>query len=156
MQNKPTLFLDRDGVINQRTPGDYVKHPSAFIPAPGAMEAIALLAGHFGRIAVATNQAGIGKGLMTEADLNAVHREMLDQVKTAGGRIDAVYFCPHRPELGCNCRKPAPGMALQAQADFPEIVFKNSWFVGDSATDMELGQALGMKTVLIAGKFEYT
>lgn len=151
---EPALFLDRDGVLNLRPPGDYVKSPDEFTPAPGAAEAVALLSARFARIVVVTNQAGIGKGLMTEADLEAVHAVLLDIVARAGGRIDAVYHCPHRPDEGCDCRKPAVGMALQARRDFPEIDFGQSWMVGDSASDMAFGQALGMKTVLIAGKYE--
>lgn len=154
MENRLTLFLDRDGVINRRTPGDYVKHPDAFIPEAGMPEALRLLSGFFGRIVVVTNQAGIGKGVMNEADLARVHQKMLDLVHAGGGRIDRVYFCPHRPDAGCDCRKPATGMAFQAKADFPDIDFTRGWIVGDSVADMEFGLALGMKTVLITGKTE--
>ncbi|MBK8965373.1 MAG: HAD family hydrolase [Saprospiraceae bacterium] len=154
MKQKPSLFLDRDGVINRRLPGDYVRHPEDFHPVKGALQAIALLAPHFGRIVVVTNQAGIGKGLMDERDLDAVHRKMQALVQAAGGRLDGIYFCPHHPDAGCACRKPATGMALQARSDFPEIDFKNAWMVGDSASDMQLGHSLGMRTVLIDGKFE--
>jgi len=151
---QPSLFLDRDGVINRRTVGDYIRRPTDFEFEPGALEAIRLLAGHFGRIVVVTNQAGVGKGLMTGADLAAVHRKMLAEVHRAGGRIDRVYHCPHRPDTGCGCRKPATGMALQAQADFPDIRFDRSWIAGDSLSDMQFGLELGMKTALIAGKVE--
>lgn len=151
---KPTLFLDRDGVLNLRPPDDYVKTPAEFVPAPGAADAVALLAGHFARIVVVTNQAGIGKGRMSAADLEAVHAVLRDVVARAGGRIDGIYHCPHRQEEGCDCRKPSVGMALQAQRDFPDIDFAQAWMVGDSASDMAFGQSLGMKTVLIAGKFE--
>jgi histidinol-phosphate phosphatase family protein len=149
-----TLFLDRDGVLNVRTPGDYVRHPDAWVPVAGLGEAMRLLSARFGRLVVVTNQAGIGKGLMGPGDLEAVHRKMFDMVRASGGRLDAAYHCPHRSDAGCNCRKPAPGMALQAQADFPDIVFEQSWMVGDSASDMHFGRLLGMRTVLIAGKTE--
>ncbi len=154
MDSTGTLFLDRDGVINRRTPGDYIKDPAAFIPEPGAMEAIALLRPYFRRMVVVTNQAGVGKGRMTEADLRAVHLHMNALINAAGGRLDGIYFCPHRPDAGCDCRKPATGMAFQAKADFPDIEFSRSWIVGDSASDMTFGQALGMTTVLITGKEE--
>ncbi len=154
MINRTALFLDRDGVINRRTPGDYVKHPAEFVPEDGAMEALALLAGHAGRIVVVTNQAGVGKGLMTAEDLVTVHQHLLTLAAAAGGRIDGVYFCPHRPDAGCSCRKPATGMAEQARADFPDIEFAQAWMVGDSATDIQFGAALGMTTVLIRGKQE--
>lgn len=150
----PALFLDRDGVINRRTPGDYVRTSGMFEPLEGLGEAMRLLADHFGRILVVTNQAGIGKGLMTEQDLGTVHQKMLGIVQASGGRIDRVYHCPHTKDAGCPCRKPATGMAWQALADFPDIHFENAWLVGDSASDMRFGQALGMHTVLITGKSE--
>lgn len=156
MNNKPTLFLDRDGVINRRSPGDYIKHPTEFVPESGALEAIRLLSPYFDRIIVVTNQAGIGKGLMDESDLEAIHNKMIALIAAAGGRVDRVYYCPHLPDAGCTCRKPATGMALAAREDFPDIDFSHSWMVGDSASDIQLGQHLGMKTVLIAGKFEDT
>lgn len=150
----PALFLDRDGVINRRLPDAYVTNPAAFELEPGAAEALALLASFFAPIVVVTNQAGIGKGLMSENDLSRVHEKMLALAAAAGGRIDRVYYCPHRSDAGCACRKPATGMALQARVDFPEIVFENAWMVGDSASDMALGKTLGMHTALIHGKEE--
>jgi len=149
-----TLFLDRDGVVNVRMPNDYVKTPDAWLPAPGLEEALRLLATDFQRIIVVTNQAGIGKGLMTEADLAAVHTKMFALATAAGGRVDGVYHCPHRSDAGCSCRKPATGMAWLSLVDFPDIDFSQAWMVGDSAADMVFGQALGMRTVLIAGKAE--
>ena len=149
-----TLFLDRDGVLNVRTPNDYVKTPAAWIPVPGLDEALRLLAIDFQRIIVVTNQAGIGKGLMTETDLAAVHAKMFERATLAGGRLDGAYHCPHRSDASCGCRKPATGLAWLALLDFPEIDLSQSWMVGDSASDMLFGQALGMRTVLIAGKTE--
>lgn len=154
MKNLPTLFLDRDGVLNVRTPDDYVKTPDEWIPVPGLETSMQQLSGAFGHIIVVTNQAGIGRGFMTEADLEAVHQKMLDLIHAAGGRIDAIYHCPHRRDEGCNCRKPATGMALRAKVAFPDIDFTQSWMVGDSISDMELGLRLGMTTVLIHGKVE--
>ncbi|MFN0214638.1 MAG: D-glycero-alpha-D-manno-heptose-1,7-bisphosphate 7-phosphatase [Saprospiraceae bacterium] len=150
----PTLFLDRDGVINLRTPGEYVKTPTEFLPTEGLAEAIRLLSTKFGRIVVVTNQAGIGKGLMTEMDLHSVHQKMNAIVEAAGGRIDRTYYCPHRPEAACTCRKPATGMAWMALADFPEIDFEDAWMVGDSVADMEFSEKLGIRRVLIRGKIE--
>lgn len=154
MTHLPALFLDRDGVINERTPGDYVRTPEMFVPTEGLGEAMRLLSEYFGRIVVVTNQAGIGKGLMTEQDLVVVHQKMFDLVRDAGGRIDRVYHCPHTKDAGCRCRKPATGMAWKALADFPDIDFNNAWLVGDSASDIRLGRALGMHTALITGKAE--
>lgn len=151
---KSPLFLDRDGVINQRPRGSYVRHPSEFVFEKNALQALHLLAQLFSPIVVVTNQAGIGKGVMTHADVGAVHQKMQAETKRAGGRIDAVYYCPHRPDEGCHCRKPAPGMAYEAQRDFPQIVFSNAWMVGDSLSDMQMGASLGMHTALILGKEE--
>jgi len=150
----PTLFLDRDGVMNVRTPGDYVKTPAEWIPAEGLGEAMQQLSVSFGRIFVVTNQAGIGKELMTKRDLAAVHLKMTEIIQSAGGHLDAIYYCPHRSDAGCDCRKPATGMALRAKVDFPDIDFTHSWIAGDSISDMELGFRLGMRTVLIHGKEE--
>lgn len=149
-----TLFLDRDGVINARIPGDYVKTPDEFLFLEGAVQAMALLRPQFDRVFVVTNQAGIGKGLMTEMQLHTVHLKMLEEISRQGGRIDRVYHCPHRPDAACTCRKPATGMAWSALADFPEIDFENAWMVGDSASDMGFAKALGMRSVLIRGKIE--
>jgi len=149
-----TLFLDRDGVINVRTPGDYVKTPQEFHPTEGLEEAMRLLAPKFGRIIVITNQAGIGKNLMTDLALHSVHQKMHAFVTEAGGRIDRVYHCPHRSEAACTCRKPATGMAWMALADFPDIDFEDAWMVGDSISDMEFAQNLGIRSVLIRGKIE--
>lgn len=150
----PTLFLDRDGVLNIRPAGDYVRAPEAFIPSEGTTEAMRRLAGLFGRIIVVTNQAGIGKGLMTETDLASIHRKMQTIIFSEGGRIDRIYHCPHTKEANCRCRKPATGMAWLALADFPDIDFEDAWIVGDSVSDMQFGQSLGMRTVLIHGKTE--
>jgi len=149
-----TLFLDRDGVINIRIPGEYVKTPNEFQVTEGLGEAMRLLSEKFGRIIVFTNQAGVGKGLMTAIDLHAVHQKMFSVVEEAGGRIDRVYHCPHRPQDSCTCRKPATGMAWLALADFPDIDFEDVWMVGDSVSDMEFAQTLGIRSVLIRGKIE--
>lgn len=147
-----TLFLDRDGVINERLPGDYVAHWSVFQFTPRALEALAFFAIHFRHIIVVTNQQGIGKGKMSEAQLAEIHQKMLAEIQAAGGRIDAVYHCPDLSSVSNNCRKPAPAMAWQAQEDFPTINFQQSIMVGDSVSDIEFGQNLGMHTVLITGK----
>jgi D-glycero-D-manno-heptose 1,7-bisphosphate phosphatase len=149
-----TLFIDRDGVINERIPGDYVKSPAAFVPTKGLGGAMRLLAEKFDLIFVVTNQQGIGKGLMGEMELANVHRHMLQIATAEGGRIDKVYHCPHRKEANCPCRKPATGMAWLALQDFPEMDLTNAWMVGDSVSDMEFAERLGMRKVLIRGKME--
>lgn len=150
----PTLFLDRDGVLNTRLPGEYVRHIGQFQLEPNVLKALAMLRKHFERMVVVTNQAGVGKGLMTLDDLDALHAVLLAEVRVAGGHIDAFYACTHDKSTACNCRKPATGMAYQALSDFPDIDFSQSWMVGDSVSDIQFGQALGMRTVLIEGKVE--
>ncbi len=149
-----TLFLDRDGVIKQRIPGDYVKSPENFEPMPGLGEAMRLLTNHFDLIVVVTNQQGIGKGLMGEFELAEVHRHLRALVTDAGGRIDAIYHCPHLKEANCTCRKPATGMAWQALQDFPDMDLENAWMVGDSVSDMVFAEKMGFRKVFIRGKLE--
>jgi histidinol-phosphate phosphatase family protein len=144
-----TLFLDRDGVINERLVGDYVKQWEDFAFTPGTLDALKIFAGIFGRILVVTNQQGVEKGLMNEGDLLAIHAEMVAEIGRAGGRIDKVYFCTGLHSTNPFCRKPNPGMALTARKDFPEIIFKKSLMVGDSLSDLVFGKRLSMKTVLI-------
>ncbi len=149
VDNNWTLFLDRDGVINERLVGDYVKNVEEFSFIPGSKEAIVRFSKLFCRIVVVTNQQGIGKGFMNEDDLAKVHQYMLNEIKNAGGRIDAVYFCPKLASENAACRKPNTGMALRAQSFFPEINFDQSIMVGDSVSDIEMGRRLNMKTVFI-------
>jgi D-glycero-D-manno-heptose 1,7-bisphosphate phosphatase len=144
-----TVFLDRDGVINRHIVGDYVRSWDEFEFLPGALEGVTVLGRNAGPIVVVTNQAGVGKGLMSESDLAHIHREMVRQVEDAGGRIDAVLYCPHRVDEGCRCRKPAPGMAEAARHQFPAIDLTRSVMVGDSPLDLEFGERLGMETVLV-------
>lgn len=151
---KPALFLDRDGVLNGRLPGDYVKSPSELSPVPQLAETMVLLSAYFSPLVVVTNQQGIGKGLMTEDDLKRVHEALRAEATRLGGRIDGFYFCPHKSDAGCDCRKPGIGMALQAQTDFPQIDFKNAWMVGDSVSDMGFAHKAGMHSVFIHGKAE--
>ena len=116
-----TLFLDRDGVINQRLPGHYVTQWSEFDFLPGVLDALALLKKVFFPIVIVTNQQGIGKGIMREEDLDNVHQQMQRVITAQGGRIDGIYYCPELSTQEGNCRKPATTMAEQAQQDFPQI-----------------------------------
>lgn len=145
-----TLFLDRDGVINVKLEGDYVKKIEEFQFTENAVKAIAKAKRLFGKIVVVTNQQGIAKGLYTEEDLTKVHDFMQAQLAKENALIDKIYFCPAlNGDTRFNCRKPDIGMALQAQNDFPEIDFSKSVMVGDSISDMEFGRKLGMYTVFI-------
>ncbi len=145
-----TLFLDRDGVINERIMGDYVKSPDEFVFLEGVKEAIALLSRKFNRVIVVTNQQGVGKGIMTERNLLEIHTYMSDEVYRAGGKIDKCYFAPALAgDESDDMRKPKTGMAELARMEFPEIEFSRSVMVGDSDTDIEFGRKLGMKTVRV-------
>ncbi len=145
----PALFLDRDGVINKRLPEAYIRSWEEVEILPGVAEGLRRLCPLFKRTIIVTNQQGIGKGLMTEQELHNIHRRLLRHLAKAGITIDAVYHCPELKSKKNNCRKPAPAMGLQAQADFPEIAFGESLMVGDSVSDVLFGQALGMKTARI-------
>ena len=129
------LFLDRDGILNKHLPGDYVRNWGMWEWLPGVLEAMPVLAQRFQRIFIVTNQQGVGKGLMSAADLEDVHRHMLSDIEAAGGRIDKVYTCTALEAEHSPNRKPEIGMALQAQRDFPEVDFHRSVMVGDSASD---------------------
>jgi histidinol-phosphate phosphatase family protein len=149
LNKKWTLFLDRDGVINERLVGDYVKDPGEFKFIDGVPEAIAKFSSIFGRIIIVTNQQGIGKGIMTVDDLTAIHEVMVSQIERVGGRIDNIYFCPHLAKENSPCRKPNTGMAIMAQEQYPEIDFSRSIMIGDGLHDMEFGRRLGMITVFL-------
>lgn len=144
-----SLFLDRDGVINRRLPDEYVRSWSEFEFLPEALDAIARFSAIFRRVFVVTNQRGIGRGLMSEADLIEIHRRMLDAVREHHGRIDRIYHCPHDLDARCDCRKPEIGLALRARADFPEVNFARALMVGDSKSDMQFAARAGMKKVWI-------
>lgn len=143
------LFLDRDGTLNERIIDGYVTRPDDFRVIDGVLEAMAVFAQKFDHIFIVTNQQGIGKGLMTEADLETIHDGFLHQVEAAGGRVDRIYFCPALKAEHSFMRKPSIGMALQARRDFPDIKLRESVMVGDTESDMLFGRRAGMKTVLV-------
>lgn len=146
---KWALFLDRDGVISQRLPGDYVRKWDDFRFLDGAREAIVLLNETFGRIIIVSNQQGVGKGLMSQQELEEIDRQMKMEIGNSGGRIDASFYCTRLANENHPDRKPGTGMGLKAKVMFPEIDFKKSVMVGDSSSDMEFGKKLGMVTVFI-------
>lgn len=144
-----TLFLDRDGVINERIIDDYVKSIEEFQFIHGAQQSITDFTQIFGNIFVVTNQQGIGKGLMTESNLIDVHTYMLDEVQKFGGNITRCYFAPKLASENDGMRKPGSGMGFKAKSDFPSVDFNRSVMIGDSDSDIEFGKRLGMKTVKI-------
>jgi D-glycero-D-manno-heptose 1,7-bisphosphate phosphatase len=145
------LFLDRDGVINVKAPdGEYVRTRGDFRLIPGAVEAVADVtrAAPDVPIVVVTNQRGVARGLIDPVELDAIHEALLAAVVAGGGRIDAIYVCPH--EAGsCGCRKPSAGLFLAARRDIPDIDFARSVVVGDSLSDLEPGARLGCRTLLV-------
>ena len=147
-----SLFLDRDGVINKRLEGDYVKTLDEFEFIDGVPGALKILSGIFNKIIMVTNQQGIGKGLYTENDLNIIHHYLTDEIEKHEGRIDKIYFSPHLASANHHSRKPGIGMAQQAKIDFPEIDFTKSIIAGDSMSDMQFGKTAGMKTVFISAE----
>lgn len=147
------MFLDRDGVINVERPNDYVKTISEFVFIDGAVEAIAEFTKIFDRIFIVTNQRGLGRGKYSEEDLESIHKYMLTKIEAQGGRIDKIYYCPHLTDAAIN-RKPNIGMGFQAKRDYPEVNFTHSILIGNSQSDIEFGNKLGMLTVLVGDKYD--
>lgn len=149
LQPKRVIFLDRDGVINEKAPeGDYVKSWAEFKFLPGAIEAIRLLTDHQYDVYLITNQAGIARGKMTEADLHCIHENMQKELARHHTQIKRIYYCPHGRDAGCECRKPKPGLLFQAAREH-HIDLTRIFFLGDDARDVEAGEAAGAKTVLV-------
>jgi D-glycero-D-manno-heptose 1,7-bisphosphate phosphatase len=141
------LILGRDGILNAFR-SDHVKLPEEWQPIPGALEALARL-NHAGwHAVVATNQAGIGSGMIDMAQMNAVHAHMMKLAQAAGARIDAVFFCPHRPEDNCDCRKPKPGLMLDIGARY-KLPLREVPMLADTARDLLAAQAAGCQPHLL-------
>ncbi len=141
------VFLDRDGVIN-RNRSDYVKSWSEFEFMDGALPALARLAQTDFLVFVITNQSAIARGLTTHEQVQDIHRRMIDHLARWGGRVDDIFYCPHHPDAGCACRKPLPGLLLQAGAR-RDIDLSSSYMIGDSLEDMQAGLAAGCTTLLV-------
>jgi D-glycero-D-manno-heptose 1,7-bisphosphate phosphatase len=143
------VILDRDGVLNHEAPeSGYVRDPGEFLWLPGALEGLATLRRAGVRLTVATNQSGVGRGLMSLAQLTAVHDRMLTEAAERGGALDAVLFCPHAPEAGCDCRKPQPGL-IQEAISRSGIAAADSLVVGDDRRDLEAAARAGVKAALV-------
>jgi D-glycero-D-manno-heptose 1,7-bisphosphate phosphatase len=141
------FILDRDGVINADSDA-FVKSVDEWVPLPGSLEAIARLNQAGYRVAVATNQSGLARGLLTLDDLNAMHQRLRNRLAELGGQIDAIFFCPHGPEDACGCRKPAPGLLMAAQERLG-VSPSDTLVVGDSLRDLEAAWAVGAPAVLV-------
>ncbi len=137
-----TLFLDRDGVINNEKLGDYINTWEEFRFFPGVKEAMKIFADTFGDIFIITNQRGVAKGVTKLENLQLIHKNLSEEVATAGGRITKIYYCCDLDDSSQN-RKPNPGMGLQAKKEFPEVDFARSVMIGNTIGDMEFGRNLG-------------
>jgi len=140
--SRPALFLDRDGVINERIFGSYVTNWSEFRFTPGIISALCQLSTLQLPMIVVSNQAGVGKNLVTKEQLAEITQRFVSELAAAGARIDAVYYCPHRPDDNCRCRKPATGLLTRAATD-RNIDLRRSVLVGDSQSDMAAAEAVG-------------
>ena len=141
------IVLDRDGVVN-RDSGEYIKSASEWLPLPGSIEAIADLSLAGFMVALATNQSGLARGLFDFSALDAMHEKFRKLVESEGGAIDGIFICPHGPDEGCLCRKPATGLLKQIEAEFDRSL-RGCWFVGDSLRDLQAARAHGCKPVLV-------
>ena len=141
------VVLDRDGVINRESDA-FIRSPAEWIPLPGSLEAIAALSRAGFQVVVATNQSGVARGLFTPATLEAIHARMAAAVDAAGGRLAGIFFCPHGPDDGCDCRKPRPGLLHQIEACFGQSLAGRP-VIGDSRRDLEAGAAVGGRLILV-------
>lgn len=146
MPNK-LIILDRDGVINYDSE-QFIKSPDEWKPIPGSLEAIARLNQWGWRVVVASNQSGVGRGLFGMDTLNAINEKMVKSLAQAGGRLDAIFFCPHSADSTCECRKPRPGLFLQIAERF-NVSLDRVPAVGDSLRDLQAGVAVGCKPYLV-------
>ena len=144
---RPAIFLDRDGVIVQNR-HDYVKSWAEVELLPGALTALQTLRATPFAVVVVTNQSAVNRGLLPPATLDDIHQRLQAIIEKAGGQLDAIYVCPHRPNEGCACRKPLPGMLLQAAAAL-ELDLGRSFLVGDAITDLEAALAAGVQPLLV-------
>ena len=149
LERRPAVILDRDGVLNERPPrAQYVRSPDELRWLPQARDALRLFAESGYRVIVATNQAGIGRGRMSEQDLAAVNAALIEGAAAAGGRIDAIYHCPHDWDDGCECRKPRPGMLIRAQRELG-LDLTRTVFIGDDERDAATAAAAGSPSILV-------
>lgn len=141
------IILDRDGVINQDS-DDYIKSVDEWTPITGSIEAIVRLSQAGYLIAVATNQSGIARGYFDDISLANIHSYMCSLVENAGGKIDAVFYCPHGPDDGCGCRKPLPGLLDQLETEF-SLSVKDAYFIGDTEKDIDVALTKKCRPILV-------
>ena len=145
--SQAAVFVDRDGVINRHRT-DSVKAWSEFEFLPGALDGLAILAANGYRVVIVTNQANVGRGILTASRLEEIHRRMAAAIEAAGGLVAGIRVCPHLPSDGCRCRKPAPGLLLDAARDL-QFPLETAYLVGDDRTDLMAAQSAGVRTILV-------
>jgi D-glycero-D-manno-heptose 1,7-bisphosphate phosphatase len=147
MSGEPAVFLDRDGTLIDDV--GYISDPADVRLVPGAADALQALRDAGCRLVVASTQSGLGRGLVTQEEADAVHQRFVEELDRAGGQIDAAYYCPHAPEEGCDCRKPLPGLIIDAAREL-ELDLKRSFMVGNSDVDVAAGKAAGCRAILLS------
>jgi D-glycero-D-manno-heptose 1,7-bisphosphate phosphatase len=144
---QPAIFLDRDGVIIENR-SDYVRSWDDVEVFPQALEALSALSGSPYRVILVTNQSAVGRGHISAETATAINDRLLTVIRQAGGRVDAVYMCPHDPAAGCACRKPQPGLLLRAAEDL-NVDLGRSVMIGDALADVQAGQAAGVRRCVL-------
>ena len=143
------VLLDRDGVINARPGPGWVRHWEEFRFLPRAVEALRKLNENGYKSIIVSNQSGVGRGLLSEEDLETITANFREEAAKQGAGIEAVFYCTHRPEDGCECRKPRPGLLLKAQREYG-FPFPSTFLVGDTEVDFQAGTSVGCPVILIA------
>ena len=146
-QGPGLVMIDRDGVINEDS-GEFIKSVAEWRPIEGSLEAIAALSRTGWRVAVVTNQSGVGRGLYDEATLAKIHEHMRERVRAAGGELAGVYYCPHVPDDGCECRKPRPGLFRALERDLG-VTVRGAPYIGDRISDVEAAENVGARPMLV-------
>lgn len=141
------VFLDRDGVINENR-DDYVKDWTEVRFIPGALEALACLSSLPFSIVLITNQSVIGRGILSLEQLEAIHHRLVTEIRAHGGRMDGIYYCPHHPDVNCDCRKPKPGLLYRAARDL-KLDLARSYLIGDAVSDIEAALSAGCRPILV-------
>jgi D-glycero-D-manno-heptose 1,7-bisphosphate phosphatase len=150
LARRPTVILDRDGILNKKPPqAEYVRSWAEFEWLPGAKKALRMLKEAGYRVVVVSNQAGIGRGIISESGLTEIHQRMMEKAEQAGGKIEALYYCPHDWDLGCECRKPRPGLLFQAQKEL-SLDLTRTLFIGDDERDQQAAEAAGCPFALVS------
>jgi D-glycero-D-manno-heptose 1,7-bisphosphate phosphatase len=149
VSNRPPslVIVDRDGVINEDS-GEFIKSVAEWRPIEGSLDALAALAQAGVRVAVVTNQSGVGRGLLDEDTLQAIHGHMRTAIRAAGGELAGIYYCPHLPDAGCECRKPRPGLLRALERELGLSV-RGAPFIGDRLSDLDAADAVGARPILV-------